>query len=182
MKNLIFVLLIITIFTSCSKSQDNILKDWSAIQYHYSRGPLPPPYHYSFQITINKDGASILSYHLGYDDNYPSLDYNFTVSPDNLLLLEEKICISKLASGKIEKVPENQHPVGGSLNNVKLIITDPNPNLDKPPTVIESPYFPKEEYKKGLVELYDFIEKLVPDEVWLDVAGKKVEYETNYKK
>ena len=171
----------LTVFTSCTKSQDINIKDWSVVRYYYSRGPLPPPYHYSFEITVNNGGSSMLNYYLGYDNNTP-LVYNFTVSTDDLKLLEEKIGNSNLASGKVESMPENEHPIGGPLNKVKLIITDPNPDLDQPPKVFESPYFPKEEFKKNLQELYEFIEKLVPGDVWLDVGGKKTEYETNYKK
>ncbi len=181
MKNILFTFLMMVVLTSCSKSQDTGLENWTSIQYHYSAGPLPPPYHYSYQISVNKDGASVVNYHLGYDNNYPSLDYNFTVSAEDLKLLEEKICQSKLATGKVESVPENTHPIGGSLNRVRLTITNPNPDLDQPPQVIESPYFPKEEFKNDLQELYDFINKLVPGDVWLEINGKKTEYETNYK-
>jgi hypothetical protein len=169
------------VLTSCSKSQDISIKDWSAIQYYYSSGPLPPPYHFSYEITINNGGSSMLNYYLGYDNKAP-LIYNFTVSQEDLKQLEDKIVNSNLISGKIESLAENKHPVGGSLNKAKLIIADPNPDLDQPPRVIESPYFPKEEFKENLQELYEFLKKLVPADVWLDVNGKTTEYEANNKK
>ena len=40
------------------------------------------------------------------------------------------------------------------IQNVKITIVNPDPNLDQPPRVIETPYFPIEEYKEGLGNLY----------------------------
>jgi len=181
MKNLIFALLMLAVFTSCAKSQDSLFKDWSDVQYFYTAGPLPPPYHYSYDVAVNRNGVSILTYRLGYETNKDPLTYNFNVCADDLKLLEEKIVSSNLASGKIEAVPEGRHPIGGSLNKVRLICTNPNPDLDQPPKMIESPYFPKDEYKENLQELYDFIKKLVPEDVWTDVKTKKEEFEKSMK-
>ena len=181
MKDLLFTLLMLVVFTSCSKSQDNSHTDWSSLQYFYSRGPLPPPYHYSFEITVNKDGNGALNYHLGYGENTP-LNYTFTVTAEDLKLLEKKVCQSKIASGIIDAVSENNHPVGGPTEYARIIIPNSDPNLDQPPRVFQSPVFPKEEYAEGLKELYESVRKLVPDDVWFDVNGKQTEYQTNFKK
>ncbi len=181
MKNLIFIFLMLAVLTSCSKSQDVTPVDWASVQYFYSRGPLPPPYHYSFEIVVNKDGNSALNYHLGYGEN-PPLYYTFMVTPEDLKLLDEKVCQSKLPSGIVEAVPENEHPIGGSTEYARLIITNSNPDLDQPPKVFQSPVFPKAEFKSDLNELYEFIKKLVPGDVLLDVEGKKTEFEKNFKK
>ncbi|MCX6159293.1 MAG: hypothetical protein WCK13_05145 [Ignavibacteriota bacterium] len=181
MKNLLFTLLMLAVITSCSKSQDNTHTDWSSCQYFYSKGPLPPPYHYSFEVTINNDGAGALNYHLGYGENTP-LNYTFKVSPEDLKLLGKKICHSKIASGNVDEVSESNHPVGGPTEYARIIITNSNPDLDQPPRVFQSPVFPKEEFKSDLKELYEFVRSLVPGEVWLDAEGKKTEYETNFKK
>lgn len=181
MKNLLFTLLMLTVLTSCTKSQDTTPVDWSSCQYFYSRGPLPPPYHYSLEVIVNNNGTGALNYHLGYGENTP-LNYSFTVSTDDLKLLSEKICHSKIASDKVAPVPENEHPIGGPTEYARLIITNSNPDLDQPPRVFQSPVFPKEEYKNDLKELYEFVMSLVPQDVWLDVNGKQTEYETNFKK
>ena len=180
MKNLLFTLLMLTVITSCTKSQDVTPVDWSSCQYFYSRGPLPPPYHYSFEIIINKDGAGALNYHFGYGENTP-LNYTFTVSPEDLKLLDMKICNSKIASGTVVE-NEGNHPVGGPTEYARIIITNSNPDLDRPPQVFQSPVFPKEEFAEGLKELYESVRKLVPGDEWFDVEGKKTEYETNFKK
>lgn len=181
MKNLLFTLLMLVVLTSCSKSQDDSHTDWSSVQYIYSRGPLPPPYHYNYNIAVNKDGSGTLNYNLGYGENSP-LSYSFTVSAEDIKLLGEKICKSKIASDKVAPVPENEHPIGGQTEYAKVVITNPNPDLDQPPKVYQSPVFPKEEFKSDLNELYEFIQKLVPSDVWFDVNGKQTEYQSNFKK
>jgi hypothetical protein len=170
------------VFTSCSKSQDAVDSKWSSVQYYYSCGPLPPPYQYSFDLSVNGDGTGVLIYRLGNDVNKEPLVYNFTVCPCDLKTLNGKVENSDLLSGKVEAVPENKHPIGGSLERARIIIPNPNPDLDQPPRVIESPYFPTDEYKQNLKELYDFIKTLVPKETWSDVSAKQTEYESNYKK
>jgi hypothetical protein len=170
----------LAVITSCSKSQDDSHTDWSSCQYFYSRGPLPPPYHYSFEITVNKDGNGAINYHLGYGENTP-LNYTFTVSAEDLKLLENKVCQSKIATGNIVE-NEGNHPVGGPTEYARIIVPNPNPDLDQPPRVFQSPVFPKDEYAEGLKELYESVQKLVPGEVWLEINGKQTEYQTNFKK
>lgn len=177
MKNLLFGLIILSIIASCTISQDVRPNEWSAIQYFYDSGPLPPPYHYNYEVTINNDGASSLSYRFGYDEQNSPISHSFIVSKENLKILSEKISVSQLSTGKVESVPENQHPIGGSLERVRLIITKANPDLDQPPKAIDSPYFPTKKYKKNLEELYSMVNKLVPDSIWSDVKTKKSEYE-----
>ncbi len=181
MKNLLFVLIMLSFFVSCSKSQEESSVNWASVQYFYSRGSLPPPYHYNFSITVNNDGTSALNYNLGYGEN-PPLNYAFTVKPEDLKLLSNKINASPLASEKTESLSEKDNPVGGPTDYIRIIITNSNPDLDQPPKVIQSPVFPKEEFKKDLNDLYEFVKKLVPSDVWLDVNGKQTEYETNFKK
>ncbi len=166
--------------TSCSNSKHTSDSSWTSIQYSYSSGPLPPPYHFNYDITVNSDCTAALSYRLGYEDSQP-LNYTFTVPKEKLKLLNEKIAASQIASGKIEAVPENKHPVGGSLENAKLVVTKSNPDLDQPPKAFESPYFPEEKYKKNLDDLYAFIKSLVPQSTWDDINAKKTEYESKHK-
>lgn len=171
----------LAVIASCTNSQDVSTNEWSAIQYFYNSGPLPPPYHYSYEITVNNNGESALNYRLGYDEQRAPINYTFNITKENLKRLSEKIRTSQIATGKIEAVPENQHPIGGSLERIRLIITKADPDLDQPPKAIESPYFPTEKYKKNLEELYSFINKLVPDSIWSDIKAKKTEFESQNK-
>lgn len=181
MKNLLYGLVVLAVIASCTNSQDVSTNEWSAIQYFYNSGPLPPPYHYSYEITVNNNGESALNYRLGYDEQRAPINYTFNITKENLKRLSEKIRTSQIATGKIEAVPENQHPIGGSLERIRLIITKADPDLDQPPKAIESPYFPTEKYKKNLEELYSFINKLVPDSIWSDIKAKKTEFESQNK-
>lgn len=181
MKNLLFGLLLFTILGSCTNSQDVTSNEWTSIQYYYSSGPLPPPYHYNYEFTINNNCTSSLNYRLGYNEQDPPFNYSFNVSKENLKVLSEKITLSQLSTGKIESEPENRHPVGGSLERVRLVITKDDPDLDQPPKAYESPYFPTEKYKKNLEELYSFMKKLVPDSIWSDINARKSEYESKNK-
>lgn len=180
MKYTILLLLVFSILASCSNSQQNADSSWTSIQYSYSSGPLPPPYHYSYDITVNSDCTASLNYLLGYEESQP-LNYNFKVTIDKIKLLNDKITASQIATGKIEAVPENKHPVGGSLEKVKLIVTKSNPDLDQPPKAFESPYFPVEKYKNNLEELYTFIKSLVPENIWNEVKAKKSDFESKNK-
>jgi hypothetical protein len=174
MKKLLFFIVIALMISSCTKSQEN---NWTSIRYQYSSGPLPPPYHYEYEIAINKDCSANMTYKLGYDENTSPLNYSFKIDDDAMSTLCGLIKDSRLLQEKIELVPENQHPIGGPLNRVIIYIVDPDPNLDKPPVVIEAPYFPMKEYAKGFSALYDFIDKLVPQNITDEIAVKKAEFE-----
>jgi len=180
MKNIILVLSLMMIFSSCTRAQDGKLENWSLITYSYSSGPLPPPYHYSYQFNINNDGKSNLNFVLGYD-NTTVLDYNFDVSKEDLKKLEEQIIHSQILTG-IKALPENRHPIGGPLSQVRLVIVNPNPDLDQPPKVFETPYFPEKAFESCVNELYEFIDTLIPKSVNDDITAKKKEYEEKNKK
>lgn len=180
MKYILLSLLSFALLTSCSNSQQNADSSWTSIQYSYSSGPLPPPYHYSYDITVNSDCTASLNYMLGYEESQP-LNYTFSITKDKMKMLSEKISASQISTGKIESVPENRHPIGGSLEKAKLVVTKADPNLDQPPKAFESPYFPVEKYKKNLEELYTFIKSLVPENVWSEVNAKKSDFESKHK-
>jgi hypothetical protein len=139
---------------------------------------MPPPYFYSYSILINSDDASgFLKYAFDYsqEDN-PPLEYKLTFSEEQMGILNEAIKESKVLCEEIESVPDSLQPIGGSVQNVKITIVNPDPNLDQPPRIIETPYFPIEEYKEGLENLYETINKLVPENIWEEIKTKKDEY------
>ncbi|MCE1166000.1 MAG: hypothetical protein LWX07_11435 [Bacteroidetes bacterium] len=179
MKNFIVILALMLMTASCTKSQD---MNWTSLTYEFSAGPLPPPYHYQYSISINHDGSANMMYKLGYDDKDPAYNYSFTVDPEAMRELDNKIKESQLLDAKLEAMPENEHPVGGPLNRVVIYRVNSDPNLDQPPQVFEAPYFPKREYMKGLVGLYDYIDGLVPDDVNSDISAKKTEFESEHKR
>jgi hypothetical protein len=143
---------------------------------------MPPPYFYSYSILINSDDASgFLKYAFDYsqEDN-PPLEYKLTFSEEQMGILNEAIRGSKVLCEEIESVPDSLQPIGGSVENIKITIVDPNPDLDQPPRIIKTPYFPIEKYKEGLENLYETINKLVPESIWEEIKTKKDEYIKQY--
>ena len=166
-------------FASCSVSQDEV--KWSSVNYMFESGPLPPIYQYSYSVTINRNCDGGMVGFIGSDPSNPSLTYEFKVSKDSLKFLNDAIKNSKILIEDIAELPEGKRPVGGHLEKVRIIIENDNPNLDQPPRVKESPFFPVEKYQKGLNNLYETILSFVPKNVWDDFNAKKEEYQKNGK-
>ena len=194
MKTLILFLIFITVPVSYSCTHNKEVEgtidgvknkpqcEWSALDYSFRSGTMPPPYFYSYNILINSDDTSgFLKYAFDYsqEDN-PPLEYKLTFSEEQMGKLNEAIKESKVLCEEIESVPDSLQLIGGSVQNVKIIIVNPNPNLDQPPRIIETPYFPTEEYKEGLDNLYETINKLVPENIWEEIKTKKDEYIKQY--
>ena len=160
----IILILIFFISVSCSKSQDNQAKIWSAITYNFFSGPLPPQYQNKYSVVINEDNYCYFSYSIGFDSDANSTSKIFTVSDDNIAMLTQLVNESGLLEGKIISLPEHKHPIGGSLRSVSVVLKQTDPNLDQPPPVYVAPYFPVEEYKEKLEKLYEYIYMLVPQD------------------
>lgn len=167
---------LLIIFASCSTSQTEI--QWSSLSYMYESGPLPPKYQYSYTITLNTNLEGGVVCFVGADPSNSSLTYEFKFSKDSLIILDNAVKKSKILDEEIERIPEGKHPIGGHLEKVRVVIVNNNANLDQPPRVKESPYFPTEKYKVNLQKLYETIAAFVPQKVWDDFEAKKQEYQS----
>jgi hypothetical protein len=174
----LFLFCLLLVFASYSNSQ--VEYKWSAISYLFEAGPLPPIYQYHYTITINSNCDGGVVCFIGTDESAPSLTYDFKVSADSLSLLSDAIEKSKILEEDIERLPEGKHPIGGHLEKVRVIFVSGNPNLDQPPRVKESPYFPTEKYKENLEKLYETIKAVVPSKIWDDIETKKQEYQKSH--
>jgi hypothetical protein len=173
-KLLLFIIALM--FYSCSTSQSSY--EWSSLSYMYESGPLPPKYQYNYTITLNTNFEGGMVAFVGADPSNPSLTYDFKISKDNLKSLDEAVKKSKILEDVIESIPEGSQPIGGHLEKIRVILYDDNPNLDRPPRVKESPYFPVEKYKNGLQKLYETVKAFVPKKVWDNFEAKKQEYQS----
>jgi hypothetical protein len=144
----------------------------------YDSGPLPPKYQYNYTVTLNTNCEGGLVAFIGADPSNPSLTYEFKFSKDSIKILDKAIKESKILEEMIESLPEGKHPIGGHLEKVRVVLFEDNPNLDRPPRVKESPYFPAEKYKAGLQKLYETIAAFVPQKIWDDYEKKKQEYQS----
>lgn len=162
MKYLLFFLLIIIAGFNCSSSKQS--SDWSVVNLIYESGPIAPQYQYSYSVIINSDktGEYLYAFPMGDEKKFR---YNFSISNEQMKGLNSAIEKSKVMGVDIPKLPDEKVPIGGSLTRVLITVVNPDPNLDQPPKVYESPYFPAEGYKENLESLYNFIENLVPKEI-----------------
>jgi hypothetical protein len=164
------------VFASCSTSQ--VEDKWSSVQYMFESGPLPPKYQYSYTVTINNNCDGVMVCFIGADPSNSSLTYEFKIPKDSLIYLNDAIKKSKILIEEITEEPEGNRPVGGHLEKVRVVLIDDNPNLDRPPRVKESPYFPAKKYRLGLYSLYETIQSYVPENIWDDFNAKKEEYQS----
>jgi hypothetical protein len=177
MKRIILCCLLL-VLVSCSTSQ--VEDKWSSVNYEFESGPLPPKYQYSYTVTINSNCDGVVIGFIGADASNSSLSYEFKISKDSLKYLTEAIKKSKILTEDIGEIPEGKRPVGGHLEKVRIIIPNDNPNLDQPPRVKESPYFPVEKYRQGLQNLYELITGFVPSKIWDDFEAKKQDYQSKH--
>jgi hypothetical protein len=187
MKSIILVILFVTNFYSCSKSQDQITEknvDWASAQYFYDSGPLPPQYHYEYFVNINKEGICNFACNLGYDKSLPAIIYNFNLSKDTIDILDKAIKESKVLTTDIESLPPDMHPIGGATKKIRIILlSEPGENLyDRPPRVKETPEFPVDKFKNILDKLYGSVNSIVPKYIWDDLQQKRDDFEASYKK
>ena len=173
MKNLILIFLFVLLGVTCSKSQVDSGK-WVSVSLMFESGPVSPIWQYNYTVIITNDGVGQLNYTFdARRDN--NLVYKFDVTKEQISSLNEKLTKSKVLESKIPEVSENKQPIGGSLRKVRIVFETTDPNADRPPKMIESPYFPEQDYLKDLNELYDFMQKLVPENDWKDAESKRTD-------
>lgn len=171
----IIISFVLFLLISCAGSKSG--PKWSSVSLMYESGPLPPKYQYSYTVTVNTNGDGGMVGFIGADASNSSLTYDFKCNADCIKKISDAIKNSKLLEEDIAVLPEGKRPIGGHLEKVRVVLENENPNLDQPPKVKESPYFPDEKYRSGLNSLYETIQKMVPASVWDDFEKKKSEFQ-----
>ena len=174
MKNLLLSLLLL-FFYSCAGSGSG--DKWSSVTYMFESGPLPPKYQYSYNLTIQNNGTAGFVGFIGADPSNSSITYDFKCTPEEVKKISDAIVKSKILEGEIKELPDGERPVGGHLEKARIVLVQDNPNLDRPPAVKESPYFPADKYRDGLNKLYETLQKTIPEKIWFDFEGKKSEFQ-----
>ena len=147
--------------------------EWTDVQYHYQTGSVPPPYYFEYDLYINSTGKSTLAYHSSYSSDSAKKDenYSFDISESDVKSLNNEIKKSKVLSSTFKEM--DKHPIGGSLQNVTVVLYQ-DPVIDHQPPRISTPYFPaSSKQKKALDKLYEKIKSLVPQNIWDDIESKK---------
>jgi len=165
MKNIIFILLI---FLSCKSSAQN---SWEKLEYYYNVGSLPPPYHYSYTITIDKDGKGNLNYIGGYTSTEKNTsEYTFELSKEELKKLKKEIKKSDILNLDIKQRPNEEIPDGGHSDGLQIFGKDDDGKFK---SIKSIPSYPDLKYEKVLEKLYDTIRKCVSENIWKEIELKK---------
>lgn len=176
MKNIFFLTLLTALLSFNAPAQNQ----WEDLVYHYQTGTVPPPYYYSYDLTVTYSGTGTLVYSPGYG-NDTTWVYNITFSQSDIDKLNEVIIKSNVLNEKTPALPDSLHPIGGSLQNISIQLPQ-DPNLDQVPPRIVTPYFPADSYKESLAEIYSVIQKMVSDNIWNEIHDRKEEYIKKHEK
>ena len=157
MKTIILVLFILfsADMTFCQSTK------WATVDYHYSKGPVSPEYQYSYNIIISKDGSGTLI----YDKAGKRDEYNFRVGKKNMKKLNKSLRNSQVFEVNQDSLKSNSEMIGGPERNVTVTMWQ-NPDLDQKPQIITVPNSLKDEYRADFENLFNTIEKLVPDSIY----------------
>jgi hypothetical protein len=161
------VLLLLAISPACLFSQ----LAWTDVNYHFQTGTVPPPYYYSYELFINSGGSCSISYRPSYSTDSVWV-YKFDLITDQLNTLDAAITNSGVLTDSITSLPENKHPIGGSLKNVVITLYQ-DPVLDRLAPVIRTPHFPTADFKQKLEDLYESIVSSVPQSIWDEIKERK---------
>jgi hypothetical protein len=165
MKKIILTILFANCVTLYSQTE------WTELTYHYQTGSVPPPYFYSYNINLNVSGKGQLVYFSSYSMD-SSWVYDLNINDSVMNVLNEALKKSNIFTDSIIALSENRHPIGGSMQNVKIVLKQDS-NLDQMPKTIVVPYFSEKEFKEGLEKLYKTIKEIVPQNLWDDIQSRK---------
>lgn len=171
----LLVLLSLLVFSPTTIAQD---MQWTELTYHYQTGTVPPPYFYKYDITLNTAGDISLVYSPGYNTQPgDTWAYNLKALQQDVDSINNMLISSCIFDKTIEALPQEKTPIGGSLQNMIIVLKQEDPLLDQAPKRITTPYFPEcEIVKETLKTIYEKIKSLVPEDTWNAINTKKEEY------
>ena len=167
MKNNIYIFLYLVLFVSAAYNTACTQTTWTKVEYNFNVGSQPPPYHYSYKITITKEGIAELEYIAGYtktDNN--TYKNTIEIEKDRLRNLKNEIMQSDILNITINQSPNDEIPEGG--HSEYLVIY----NRDK--LLASVPFYPDLTYEKVLYKLYNAIVNCIPDNIWKEIESQKV--------
>lgn len=158
-----FLILLLFVLTGTVSAQNY---KWMSMVYTYSKGPVSPPYQYSYSITIDKSGQGNLS----YTKSGVTKEFPFTVSKKNLKALNKAVNKSQVLTVNVDEMKAENPLIGGSSRTL-AITKNQSPILDVMPETVNVPAQLNEKYAENVNDLYDEIENLVPTDAWTQATG-----------
>lgn len=168
--------LIIIFLLSVLYFTPNILKaqsDWGKLVYYFNIGALPPPYHYSYTITINRDGKGEMVYIGGYESTEKNtFKYSFELYNKKLKKLKKAIKKSDVLNIDVKTRPNEEIPDGGHSDNLMIYGINKKSDTSESALIKSVPLYPELKYEKILDKLYKVIQNTVPEDIWNEVKNK----------
>lgn len=173
MKPIIWALFAVCLALSACARTSAARPDDFSLTLEWDTGALPPPYHYSFTITIGPDLAGQFSFQPGYapENSGEFWETEFNLNSKDLdalykTLMEKEILRSKWSTG--------QALLGGQ--GTSLVITANSKAFRVPSVSILT----RSEREKA-EELIGIIRGYVPQSIWDEMAARQAEFEAGYK-
>jgi hypothetical protein len=165
------IFLVLFIMLSCNINAQN---KWEKIEYYFNVGSLPPPYHYSYTIAIDKEGNGKMQYVGAYVSTESNTsEYTFGLSKKNLKKLKKEIKESNILNLDIKSRPNEEIPDGGHSDGLQIFGYDKNDETNKVVSIKIIPPYPELKYENVLNKLYKTITNSVPEDIWKDIESKK---------
>ena len=137
------------------------------VSYYWETGSLPPPYFYSYTITIGPGAEGTIKFEPGYSTyDPPTWVEDFQLSESDLDLLYEELYQANIFVGEWQQ--KEDIPIGGSAD--KMAVTAYG-RVYSVPSYVEG-----EEKSKAVREIYKEIEAFVPQEIWDKLNEQHDEY------
>jgi hypothetical protein len=148
--------------------------NWSKLEYYFNVGSLPPPYHYSYTITINSDGIGELVYTGGYESTEKNTDkYSFKLSNKKLKKLKKAVKESDILNLDIKTRPSEEIPDGGSSESLQIFGFNKGNDGSESILLKSIPTYPELKYETILEKLYKVIQNSVPEDIWKEANSRK---------
>ncbi|MCX6164116.1 MAG: hypothetical protein NTU73_04530 [Ignavibacteriae bacterium] len=168
---IIILQLFVLHFLSCGLQAQN---EWSKLEYSFNVGALPPPYHYSYKITISMNGAGELVYVGGNQDKDKNTSkYTFELDNEKLVILENAVKESDVMNLDIKTRPSNEIPDGGHSDGLELFGYSKKNDTKDLVLLKRVPTYPELKYETVLNTLYKVIQNSVPEDIWKEAKSKR---------
>ena len=169
--NILLTVLIIGLFVSACQTPIQTQKSPLSypadlkITYGWNTGPLPPKYHYSYQIAIQADGNDQFIYQQSYAGDgapIPSVSA-FTVPTEKMNQLYQLLLTKNLLRTAWAK---KEPLIGGSSSDMQILADGKEYSIPNDAVMIDQD-------RTEVAEIYGLIKTLVPASIWDDLAKKR---------
>ena len=167
---ILFLFILICLVTGCSTTPP-IQSDDFQVQYHWATGSLPPPYYYSYTITLGPKNVGKIE----FQPNYAYEDTPLWVEEFEVTNAQLEQIFSNLSEVGVFSRGWKQSgdvPTGGSSDNLTVINAGEEYKVPS--------YVADKQASSDIGEVYDLISSLVPKATWEDLLARHDQYVLEY--